>query len=430
MALNSKQLEAYNLIAAGNNVFITGGGGVGKSHIIKAFIDEFEPRRYMGITSTTGISAILIGGTTLHSYLGIGLGKEDVPFLLRKIKRNKLKLKRWKSLETLIIDEISMLNPELFDKLEEIARTLRRNKKPFGGIQLVLSGDFLQLPCINSDDFCFEAQSWNKCVTHTIYLKDLMRQSDTEFQECLNAIRIGKVEDKHKTYIEQCLRRKLQTDDIIPTILYPKNYLVDDMNNSMLKKEIDKGYELYEYDMVIEKHPLKYTEKYTQPEFEELKVEIEKEIDKIIKENVIPLKLQLCIGCQVMLLINLDVETGLVNGSKGKVIKIDEYGIPTVKFMNGMEVYVDFHDWEFKKEETLFLTITQVPLKLGYSFSIHKSQGATLDLAEIDLSDIFEYGMAYVALSRVKDIDSLTITNINWSKIRAHPKAVAYYETI
>jgi ATP-dependent DNA helicase PIF1 len=430
--LTPDQLKAYNLMISGHNVFITGGGGVGKSHIINLFRQK-NPDRVIGVTSTTGISAILIGGTTLHSYLGIGLGKEDVQFLARKIRRSKLKIRRWKTLQTLIIDEISMLSPDLFDKLEEIARILRKTSKPFGGIQLILSGDFLQLPCVNTELFCFEAKTWDKCVTHTVYLKQLIRQSDIEFQNCLNAIRIGKIEDKHKAYLEERIGKSLKNDaGIEPTILFPKNSLVDIMNNKMLQKQTETQREVCEYEMITDKLDILHSQLpgYSYEEYRDFLHEVDKEIERILKEILIPPKLHLCIGCQVMLTYNLDIDAGLVNGSKGKVVDINEDGIPIVRFKNGNELTIDFYTWEFTKEDIPFFHITQIPLKLAYSFSIHKSQGSTLDLVEVDLSDIFEYGMAYVALSRVKDIEGLTIKNINWSKIKAHPKAVEYYESI
>ena len=171
--LNKEQQNALSYILQGDNIFVTGGGGTGKTVLINYFVKHYNNKN-IAVTSTTGTSAILIKGTTLHSYTGIGLGKGSMYSMLTKIKKKKYLRERWKRLDILIIDEISMLNPDLFDKLEEIARNIRRDERPFGGIQLILSGDFCQLPCIDSNNFCFEAKSWDKCIDQTIYLQGVL----------------------------------------------------------------------------------------------------------------------------------------------------------------------------------------------------------------------------------------------------------------
>ena len=158
--LNKEQQKAYDILVKGHNLFLTGPSGTGKSTIINKFRQQFQFTRKIAITSTTGISALLIGGTTLHSYLGIGLGTGTVEKMADKIIKIPYYRKRWTMLNTLIVDEVSMLSPVLFDKLEEMARIIRKNELPFGGIQLIFSGDFLQLPVVNSEDFLFEAESW------------------------------------------------------------------------------------------------------------------------------------------------------------------------------------------------------------------------------------------------------------------------------
>ena len=176
MILNERQQEAYNHISNGENVFITGGGGVGKSTLIKYIYQHFKDNKKIACTSTTGTSAILIGGMTLHSYLGIGLGTAKVESLVKKIRSRPIIRKRWQELDILIIDEISMLSPELFEKIDKVACRLRRRSllkgknEPFGGIQMILSGDFCQLRCINSERFCFESEIWKKCITRTVHL--------------------------------------------------------------------------------------------------------------------------------------------------------------------------------------------------------------------------------------------------------------------
>jgi ATP-dependent DNA helicase PIF1 len=410
--LSKKQNEAYSIMASGKNIFLTGAAGVGKTQVLKLFIKVYKQTKIMGVTSTTGISALLFGGTTLHSFLGIGLGNGSVENICTKIFSRSYLNKRWRDLEVLVIDEISMLSPTLFDKLEEVARTVRRNLKPFGGIQLILSGDFCQLPCINSDNFCFEADSWDKCIDHTIYLTEIMRQKDIEFQECLNEVRIGKLSKTTKKLLKSRLNIKLTNEfGILPTRLYSTNRSVDSLNDTELDKLSETNVEFFEYNMDI-----KYAKK------NEIAVDMYKKFCSA------PETIQLCVGAQVMLLWNLDIEGGLVNGSRGIIINFVN-NLPLVKFLNGREVVIDYHTWEHEENDKKILTVFQIPLKLAYALTIHRSQGCSLDYAEIDLSDCFSAGQSYVALSRVKNLEGLSIIGIDFDKIITHPKAVCFYDS-
>ena len=414
--LVDKQNEAFSLMVDGHNVFLTGSAGTGKTSCIKLFMKIYKDQKIMGVTSTTGISALLFGGTTLHSFLGIGLGDKSGESIVSNLYTKPHLRKRWVDLEVLIIDEISMLSPELFDKLEYIARRIRRNEKPFGGIQLILSGDFLQLPCINSDGFCFEAETWNKCITNTIFLTRIIRQSDTNFQECLNEIRIGKLSDKTKKLLDSRRDVDLTNDfGIKPTKLYSTNKSVDYINDKELDILAQKDIEFYEYNMDIQIYPGVKNAKYS--------------IDKYKKNCTASENLQLCIGAQVMLLCNLDIENGLVNGSRGIITKFVN-DMPVVKFLNGAEIITDYHTWEYEEKDIKMFNVTQIPLKLAYAITIHKSQGMSLDYAEIDLSNIFNDGQAYVALSRVKNIFGLSIINVDYTQITASKKAVDFYNQI
>jgi ATP-dependent DNA helicase PIF1 len=413
--LRKKQNTAYNLMSLGKSVFLTGAGGTGKSSVIKMFV-KMNKRKVIGLTSTTGTSALLIGGVTLHSFTGIGLGKGSVNSITTNIFKRSYIRKRWNDLEVLIIDEVSMLSPDLFDKLEEIARIVRHSELPFGGIQLILSGDFCQLPCIDSNDFCFEAKCWDKCVDETIYLTEIIRQSDTVFQECLNNVRIGNLTDKTIELLKGRVGVELKNDyGIIPTKLYPKNYSVDNTNNRELDKLAESGVEFFEYKMEATV--------YSNTKNKSLVLE------KFKKYCNAQDTLQLCVGAQVMLLYNLDMENKLANGSRGVVVKfVDD--LPMVKFISGVERVLDYHVWEMEENDEKVMSAIQIPLKVAYAFSIHKSQGCSLDYAEIDLSEIFEYGQGYCALSRMKNIEGLSITNIDFDKIQAHPKAVEYYTNL
>jgi ATP-dependent DNA helicase PIF1 len=414
--LNTKQNYAYNLMTQGKNIFLTGPGGVGKTALIKIFHKLYSRVKTIAVTSTTGTSALLINGTTIHSYLGIGFGTGSVENLVNKIRSMSWLKKRWLSTDVLIIDEVSMMNPNLFDKIEEIARIIRKSKLPFGGIQVILSGDFCQLPVVGSDKFCFEADSWNFCIEETVYLTEIIRQGDKTFQDVLNNVRLGNINDKVKDLLKQRKDINLKNDfGIMPTKLYSTNIDVDRINDIELDKLAEKGVTFYEYEMDTHVNA-KVSNKASV-------------IDKFKKSCNAPEILQLCVGAQVMLLKNLDLSKGLANGSRGIIIGFLQ-DLPLVKFLNGEERIIDMEIWEVIENDKPILSAKQIPLKIAYSISIHRAQGYSLDFAEVDLSNIFEYGQAYVALSRVKSLQGLSIIGIDYDNICAHPKALDFYEKL
>ena len=753
-SLSEKQKNAYTLIINGKNIFLTGVGGTGKSAIINLFNKEYNHSRTIGITSTTGTSAILIGGSTIHSFLGIGLGKGDVEFLYMTVKNRSNILKRWIELDTLIIDEISMLHPDLFDKLENLARVIRKNDNPFGGIQLILTGDFCfsgntqilsaygktilakdikigdelmgddgktrkvlrlfrgyarmykistlsgneiftvtgkhilclkiynhiswnsedkkwviyfwnktekkilskiftlgmygtkenallnasnfttgndiiemsvkeymdlsqvdkdnlacykvgiadwpyigkdllihprllglwlsdsnidgdtdngkqfkellhhynlinnkhipddyiystrdmrlqllsglleiggrlfiapnpsfyisntnlelskqicflsrslgfmcslhidtisdinlctclirgnieeipyhnnhnnspriidetinhlltkfditileednfygfetdknkrfllgdftvahncQLPVVGSDKFCFEAKSWDKCIDKVVYLTENFRQDNIDFQECLREVRLGKLSSKSFELLKSRENIILKNDlGILPTKLFALNRNVDIEN----KKEIENLFisnpdlDFYEYHL----------------EHEILKKGF-KNSEKILNNCAAPGILELCIGVQVMLLYNMDLDAKLANGSRGVVIRFD-HDMPVVRFITGEERIIDYYTWKIEENGADIMNIKQIPLKVAYAVSIHRSQGLTLDYVEIDMDGIFEDGQGYVALSRVKTLEGLSIKNLKTGNIFANKKALQFYKNI
>jgi ATP-dependent DNA helicase PIF1 len=407
----------YGFEIDGNHRFVLGNFIIThNTAVINMFMKVYRHSRKIAITSTTGTSALLLNGTTVHSYLGIGYGKGSVKSIVDKIVGWSWLRKRWNELETLFIDEISMMDSELFDKIEEVARIVRRNMLPFGGIQIILSGDFLQLPCVGSNHFCFEATSWNRCITHTVCLNEIMRQENNVFQEVLNKIRIGKIDNQVKKVLDSRIGVVLNNEyGIKPTGLYSYNRDVDTINEEELDNLALDGRQFFEYNMNIFFYPT------TSKKIEAL--------EKFKKYCTAPDNLQLCKGAQVMLLKNLDISNGLANGSRGIITGFIS-DMPLVRFLNGEERIIEQHVWEVEENDTKILRAQQIPLKVAYAISIHKSQGCTLDYAEIDLSNVFEYGQSYVALSRVKSLEGLSIIDINYESIRAHPKAIEYYETL
>jgi ATP-dependent DNA helicase PIF1 len=431
--LNQKQLEAIDRLKARQNVFITGGAGVGKSFLIDYISknkEEIFRDKKVGVTSTTGTSSILINGTTIHSYLGLGLGNNSYENMYTFIVKRKHLRERWRELDVLIIDEISMLTADLFDKIEAIARKIRfKFHKPFGGIQLVCSGDFFQLPPIGvgngESKFCFQSENWERCIPkeNVIILSEIIRQEDKLFANALSKIRVGVIDNFVKDLFSTTVGKSLEDDIIKPTRLYPLNSSVDYINEKEFGKAVRSiDEETREYVREFEMYPLR-----------EVSAKVkENVIEKYKNFSIIPEQLELCVGCQVMLIQNLDLtsegEQKLVNGSRGIVTRfVDD--IPVVKFTNGKEIVIDWYTWEIEENDISFGRISQIPLKLAYAFSIHKSQGCTLDKVMINLRSVFEYGMGYVALSRVKNLDGLYIEDIDWTKIKAHPEVIEYFNS-
>lgn len=418
--LKKKQAQAYSLLTQDKNVFLTGPGGVGKTALLKMFTQAYQEDglgRKIAVTSTTGTSAILLNGTTLHSFLGIGLGDESVKRMVARINDQRWLRNRWTLLDCLIIDEISMMAPELFDKLERVARIVRGNEEPFGGVQLVLSGDFLQLPCVGTSDFCFQAKSWERCVSHTVNLDEIIRQGDKTFQTCLNEIRLGSLSETTKQILNQRVGAVLDNGyGIKPTKLYSMNVDVDKENDLALDELAETGIPFFRYEMEVVVSNGGIRKK--------------RVLDRFKKCCQAAQELELCVGAQVMLVKNLDVTKGLANGSRAIITGFSKSELPIVQFLNGEERIIGFESWDVEENGRRLFTVYQIPLRVAYAISIHKSQGCSLDYAEIDLSSVFEYGQAYVALSRVKSLTGLSIIAIDYDRIQADPLAVNFYRDL
>ena len=412
VVFNKKQKTAYDLMVSGANLFLTGPAGTGKTLLIKKFKERNYKYKKIAITSTTGTSALLINGTTLHSYLGIGLGTDNYENMFKRIYTKKWLRVRWEELDVLVIDEVSMLHPTLFDILEKIAREIRKNILPFGGIQLILAGDLCQLPCVGVDEFCINAKSWDDCIPNVVYLSEIVRQSDPVFQSILNNVRMGILTPEICETLDKCVGKELVNEfGVKPTRLYSTNKNVNRINESELDLLAEDNREFYEYEMKISVFSKNNQKIYR---------------DKFLKNNTVPEIIQLCVGCQVMLVKNLDLAAGLANGSRGVITDFIS-DLPVVRFLNGEERIIDYNVWEVEEDNKMILSARQIPLKVAFAISIHKSQGCSLDYAEMDLSNIFEFGQIYVALSRIRNLSGLSIIAIDYDKIVANPLAVEFY---
>lgn len=374
----------------------------------------------------TGAAAILINGKTLHSYLGLGLGEESSEELVSKIRLISRVNSRWKKLDILIIDEISMMSPTLLEKIDSIARTIRKSNEPMGGIQTILSGDFFQLPPVSprqSLSFCFESRRWSDIVPECIELTEIVRQSDPVFQRCLSFIRRGQCPQEVIDILEsRRIPYVVDATGIEPTKLFTRNIDTETINMNRIARL---------------EEPIKIFKAITStssgnPFFFKKSDAIISRLSALLDKNVsCNTTLSLCLHAQVILLKNVDFDRHLVNGSRGVIIGFDD-DLPIVKFLNGAIETIDYQTWSIRDDDSgIQMTRKQLPLKLGYALTAHRSQGSSLDLVEVDIGKtIFEAGQAYVALSRVRSLDGLYIIDFEPSSVRAHPKVVAFYERL
>jgi ATP-dependent DNA helicase PIF1 len=437
--LTNEQKYVIDTLLNNNNVFLTGGGGCGKSYLISVIYEEFPALKKKTImtgvskfarvqlTALTGCAALLLGhkAKTLHSWAGIGLGKGTVGELFMKIRKNAKAMKNWLCTDLLIIDEISMLTGELLDKLNQLGKRIRSNQKPFGGIQLLLVGDFYQLPPVSKGDvkelFAFESVAWKECIHSTIELQQIQRQKDEVFQKILIEARKGELTKESCKILKKYLNRDWRENKIKPTLLFPRRSEVEMINDSNLRALTNKKYTFKASIVFDGKAPI---------DFDAKDEHFLKTLELFDAESAYAKELELAVDTQVMLIANIAPEEGLVNGSRGVITSFcNASGLPYVEFLNGAKRLIGTHTWEIEGYE--FVLRSQVPLRLAYAVTIHRSQGATLDSALIDIgSGIFEYGQAYVALSRARSLDALYIYDFDPAAFKVHPLVKKFYSTL
>lgn len=435
--LSDEQEKIIDLFNKKENIFITGPAGTGKTFIIKKLVELATQRNQtIQVCALTGCAAVLLKckAKTLHSWAGIGLANETIDKLVERISNNKYKIKPWKKVDILIIDEISMMSKKVFELIERLGRVIRKNELPFGGIQVIFSGDFYQLPPVGSDTetslFCFESERWRETMKNVIVLKKIFRQQDDKFSKILNQIRTGRISSSSYLALQQRVQIKYNKDDKIrPTILLPTRKLVNKINQDELAKlqSERKHYNLSTVDL-SDQDTFSSQDKIKRNTFSKQQIDME---TQFLKNSIIAdEKLVLCIGAQVMCVANLELDCDLpiVNGSQGIVESfVDE--LPFVRFINGRKKIIGYHTWQ--SENIPGIGVKQLPLIHAWAITIHKSQGLTLELAEIDAgNDIFECGQTYVALSRVKTLDGLFLSAFNLKKITINKKVKDFYTSI
>ncbi|GAB7345581.1 hypothetical protein MBLNU457_3884t2 [Dothideomycetes sp. NU457] len=467
--LSEEQQHILDLVVESKrSVFFTGSAGTGKSVLLREIISTLrkkhvrEPDR-VAVTASTGLAACNIGGVTLHSFAGIGLGKEDVPELVKKIRRNQKAKQRWQRTKILIVDEVSMVDGDLFDKLEAIARQLRNNGRPFGGIQLVITGDFFQLPPVPDSNkvakFAFDAASWNTSIQHTIGLHHVFRQKDPVFAGMLNEMREGRLSQSSIAAFHKLSRPLEPRYELAATELFPTRNEVEAANKSRMDMLVGdtKTFEARDGGTIVDKAMR----------------------DKLLANCMAPEFITLKKGAQVMLIKNID--ESLVNGSVGKVIgfmseqTFDKYSsnediggsveavaeeddvvskklkaagrimdnllgsttmlYPVVRFTLADNTTRDLlcqrESWKVELPNgEVQASRSQVPLILAWALSIHKAQGQTLERVKVDLGKVFEKGQAYVALSRATTMAGLQVLRFDPKKVNAHEKVRNFYQQL
>lgn len=522
--LSEDQQEIFDSYKNGENIFVTGPGGCGKSFLIKHIVHHAETfNKKISITALTGCASILLGknAKTLHSWSGIGLAKADDSVITMRIEMNKYKKRNWLKTQILIIDEVSMMSKRLFNLLDHIGKKIRKSSKPFGGIQVIFCGDFYQLPPVGNEGdpdsfkFCFHSDLWDETFDSQYILDKSYRQTDDVYIEILNQIREGNLDTYYYNILKKRVNAEYPVDtQIKPVILHPTKRNVDIVNKKEMEKLTGEIYE-FQYKLNIQlpntdteeimntmtmkllknklllssfntsdtidnnkeknKHKdnnntisnaitnahfmndiykikdveniyydktnilkkihyleengllsnMNSTIKHNEPKYPTTKQLLQ--TLKFIEKNshFTPVQ-KYKIGSQVMCTKNLDMENGVYNGSVGIIQDVNEGGV-FVHFNNGFKTWIGYHSTH--SESLPHVEFLQIPLILAWAITIHKSQGATLNCAEINVgSSVFAEGQTYVALSRVRSLDGLYLKSLDKKKIKVNSDVVKFYE--
>lgn len=408
------QSEALSILKTGASVFLTGEPGAGKTHVTNEYIAWLRAHGIApAITASTGIAATHIGGMTIHSWSGIGVAQTLSAYDLDRIAQDKRVVSRILNTSTLIIDEVSMLSEGVLTMVDMVCKEVRRTREPFGGLQVVLVGDFFQLPPVvrrsntsietmdvfdegTHTPFAFRSSAWRALDPIVCYLDEQHRQSDAEFLQVLSAIRANRAGESEKDILRTRYRARVDEDT---TRLFSHNADVDRVNHERLRR------------VPGEEHV-----------FVTVGSGSEHLVAVLKKHCVSPEQLVLKVGARVMFTKN-DSERRYVNGTLGTVVAFHEQsGYPVVETHVKETVIAEPVEWHMDDGGHIRASILQVPLRLAWAMTVHKSQGMSLDNAHMDLSQVFEYGQGYVALSRVRNLEGLSLGGCNDTALCVHPE--------
>ncbi len=387
------QQEALDILKLGHNVYLTGSAGSGKTYVLNQYINYLRERDIeVGITASTGIAATHMNGVTIHSWCSTGIRGHMSDEEIEALQEKQYLWNRFKKTKVLIIDEVSMLNADHLDLIERVCRSFKRNDEPFGGIQVVLCGDFFQLPPISRDGsethFVFHSSTWRDMDLKVCYLHEQFRQSDSVFTKILNQIRANEIDDELIEILKSRQGAKLKAD-ITPTKLFTHNMDVDALNLRALEG-ISGATKVFSMKSRGNPHL----------------------VETLKKSCLAPEQLGLKPGAQVMFVKN-NFEVGYVNGTLGTVVNFEKDGTPIVRTIHGKIINATPVEWSIEEDGKVKAEIMQIPLRLAWAITVHKSQGMSLDAAEVDLSKSFVAGQGYVALSRVRTLDGLSLSGFN-----------------
>lgn len=484
--LSDHQRRLVNITAdQRKSIFLTGPAGTGKSFLLRTIIDQmkivYKEENQVAVTAATGMAAYLLNAITLHKYTGIGLGDHSLEDTVTGIRKNRVTKDRWDKMKVLIVDEISMISGRIFTLLDNIAQNIKGNKAPFGGIQVILCGDFYQLPPIDASqrpnaipDYCFLSKSWSNIIWHSFKLTRVFRQADPVFTDLLYQVRHGRYTDNVVNQLRAAFFHKAPPN-IMPTKLFSTRYRTDQCNKFHLERDcVGKSVKFDAIDLYYDEQADK---------------------DDILNNLPCPASLELRKHARVML--NKNISPELCNGRQGTVVSLcspeeamftaaiagigtqycldvlsnkispqeavekikadlvvyqdeeeppsdsaaikestlshcefllsrltnpSDVVVPVVRFdQPGTPLFypVSQETWHIEgPKEKMLATRQQLPLILAWALSIHKSQGQTLEWVEIDATCIFAPGQFYVALSRGTDFGKIKFQHINFDKLR------------
>lgn len=419
MNLNKEQQKALNLLNSDKNIFLTGAAGTGKSYVLNKYLENCNKR--VAILSSTGISAMLINGRTIHSFFGIGIMQGGIENTINRVVNNKFTVMRISRVNTIIIDEISMVTSEVFKCIEKICREIGNKKLPWGGKRIIVTGDFYQLPPINKKvehkDWCFMSKTWSKSNFTSIILNKVMRTNDEKFLNILKLIRSGNVNNEVSNYIKNKITDISDIgDDVIR--IFPRRDMVERYNNICLNEINSKLYTFKtKYEVTFKTKSKKQMFIY------------EKYSKAIVDNSPIPPELKIKVGARVMIRAN-DKDGNYVNGSTGEVLSINNQSVD-VKLDNGNIVRVEeikFSMLNGDGDEVAYSS--NIPLTLAYAITIHKSQGISLNKAYININNLWDSGQAYVAMSRLTSGEGLYVQDWDKPSIKVNDDVIKFYSEL